>query len=101
MQEAAEIILNHEERYDGSGYPGGLAGDTIPLGARLFAVIDTSDAITSNRPYRKGSTYDTAKREILKRSGTQFAPSAVEAFIAEEAVLREMVALKCEDPSRR
>jgi len=99
MQEAAEIILNHEERYDGSGYPGGLAGDTIPLGARLFAVIDTLDAITSNRPYRKGSAYDTAKREILKRSGTQFDPSAVEAFITEEAVLREMVALKCELPA--
>lgn len=95
MQEAAEIILNHEERYDGSGYPAGLAGDTIPLGARLFAVIDTLDAITSDRLYRKGDSYNAAKAEVLKLSGIQFDPAAVQAFIAEEAVLREMVTLKC------
>ncbi|MDO9068598.1 MAG: HD domain-containing phosphohydrolase, partial [Deltaproteobacteria bacterium] len=95
MAEAAEIVLSHEERFDGSGYPRGLAGDAIPLWARLFAVIDTLDAITSDRSYRKGLPFDTAKAEILRLSGDQFDPVAVEAFIAEEAELREMVELKC------
>jgi HD-GYP domain-containing protein (c-di-GMP phosphodiesterase class II) len=95
MAEATEIVLSHEERFDGTGYPQGLAGDAIPLWARLFAVIDTLDAITSDRSYRKGLTFDTAKAEILRLSGVQFDPVAVEAFIAEEAELREMVELKC------
>lgn len=95
MAEAAEIVLSHEERFDGAGYPRGLAGDAIPLWARLFAVIDTLDAITSDRSYRKGLPFDTAKAEILRLSGKQFDPVAVEAFIAEEAELREMVELKC------
>lgn len=95
MAEAAEIVLSHEERFDGSGYPRGLAGDAIPLWARLFAVIDTLDAITSDRAYRKGLPFDTAKAEIMRLSGVQFDPVAVEAFVAEEAELREMVELKC------
>lgn len=80
---AAEVVLCHEERFDGSGYPRGLAGEAIPLWARLFAVIDTLDAITSDRPYRKGLSFDMAKAEILRMSGTQFDPQAVEAFSAE------------------
>jgi HD-GYP domain-containing protein (c-di-GMP phosphodiesterase class II) len=95
MAEAAEIVLSHEERFDGSGYPRGLEGDAIPLWARLFAVIDTLDAITSDRAYRKGLPFDTAKAEILRLSGVQFDPVAVEAFVAAEAELREMVELKC------
>ncbi len=95
MREAAQIVLCHEERYDGKGYPRGLAGDAIPFGARLFAVIDTLDAITSDRPYRSGLPFDSAKVEIRRCSGEQFDPVAVEAFLAEEAVLREMVAAKC------
>lgn len=95
MAEAAEIVLSHEERFDGAGYPRGLAGDAIPLWARLFAVIDTLDAITSDRAYRNGLPFDTAKAEILRLSGVQFDPVAVEAFVAEEAELREMVELKC------
>lgn len=63
MSEAANIILCHEERYDGTGYPHNLKGDGIPLGARLFMVIDTLDAITSDRPYRKGNSFDFAKTE--------------------------------------
>jgi HD-GYP domain-containing protein (c-di-GMP phosphodiesterase class II) len=98
FDQAAEIILCHEERYDGSGYPCGLSGEAIPLGARLFAVIDALDAMTSDRPYRKGGTYDDAKAEILRLSGSQFDPRAVEALLAEEKVLREMVALKCHTP---
>lgn len=95
MAEAAEIVLSHEEHFDGTGYPRGLAGDAIPLGARLFAVIDTLDAMTSDRPYRKGMSFDAAKSEILRLSGAQFDPQAVETFVATESVLREMVSLKC------
>jgi len=95
MQEAAQIILRHEERYDGKGYPDGLSGEDIPWGARLFAVIDTLDAITNDRPYRKGKKFDVAKDEIVKLSGQQFDPQVVEAFLTEENVLREMVDMKC------
>lgn len=96
MTPAAEIVLTHHERYDGSGYPRGLAGEDIPLGARLFAVIDTLDAITSDRPYRKGASFDEAKNLIAGLAETQFAPDAVAAFMAEEPTLREMVAIKCQ-----
>ena len=95
MAKAAELVLTHEERFDGTGYPRGLAGDSIPLWARLFAVIDTLDAITSDRPYRKSLGFDAASAEIARQSGTQFDPKAVEAFLAEAAALREMVGLKC------
>ncbi len=92
---AAEIVLSHEERYDGKGYPQGLKGKEIPLGARLFTVIDTLDAITNDRPYRKAASFDEAKAEIIRFSGEQFDPEVVDAFIAEEKVLREMVEMKC------
>ena len=95
LEDAAQIALTHEERYDGTGYPRGLAGDAIPLWSRLFAPMDTLDAITSNRPYRKGALFDAAKAEILACAGRQFDPVAVQAFLAEEPVLREMVAVKC------
>jgi HD-GYP domain-containing protein (c-di-GMP phosphodiesterase class II) len=95
MNEAAEIVLGHEERFDGSGYPRGLAGEKIPLWARLFAVIDTLDAMTSDRPYRKGLPFDAARTEILRFAGTQFDPVALDAFVAEETTLRNMVDLKC------
>jgi HD-GYP domain-containing protein (c-di-GMP phosphodiesterase class II) len=98
MAEAAEIVLSHEERFDGTGYPRGLAGDAIPLGARLFAVIDTLDAMTSDRPYRRGMSFDAAKSEILRLPGTQFDPQAVSAFLALEPVLHEMVDLKSIQP---
>jgi len=95
MEEAAEIVLSHEEHFDGTGYPRGLRGQQIPLGARLFALIDTLDAMTSDRSYRKALSFDQARAEIIKKSGTQFDPAAVQAFLAEEAILREMVAAKC------
>jgi HD-GYP domain-containing protein (c-di-GMP phosphodiesterase class II) len=97
MAPAAEIVLAHEERFDGSGYPRRLAGAAIPLWARLFAVIDTLDAMTSDRPYRKALSYDDAEAEISHLAGTQFDPQAVRAFMAEEATLRAMVAAKCLD----
>lgn len=95
MEEAAEIILSHEERFDGTGYPRGLRGQQIPLGARLFALIDTLDAMTSDRSYRKALSFEQAHAEIVSMSGTQFDPVAVQAFLAEEAALREMVEAKC------
>ncbi len=95
LAEAAQIVLCHEERFNGTGYSRGLAGKDIPWGARLFAVIDTLDAITSDRPYRKGASFDKAKEEILRMSGTQFDPLAVEAFVVEETTLRLLVHLKC------
>jgi putative nucleotidyltransferase with HDIG domain len=98
LREAAEIVLAHEERFDGSGYPRGLAGGAIPFGARLFAVIDTLDAMASDRPYRRGMPFDAAKAEIVRLAGAQFDPVAVDAFLAEEPVLRDMVELKCTEP---
>jgi HD-GYP domain-containing protein (c-di-GMP phosphodiesterase class II) len=95
MAEAAAIVLNHEERFDGRGYPRGLAGTAIPLYARLFSVIDTLDAITSDRPYRAGLTFELACAEIVRQSGTQFDPMAIDVFVDEEATLRTMVGLKC------
>ncbi len=95
MEQAAEIILSHEERFDGTGYPRGLKGEQISLGARLFALIDTLDAMTSDRSYRKALSFDQALAEIVKMSGTQFDPAAVQAFLAEQTTLREMVAAKC------
>ena len=91
---AAKIVLCHEERYDGTGYPAGLKGDAIPLAARLFAVIDTLDAMTFDRPYRKALPFDAAKAEIVRMSGTQFDPMAVEAFLRAEEPLREMTSLE-------
>jgi len=95
LVQAAELVYSHEERFDGGGYPRGLAGERISLGARLFAVIDTLDAMTSDRPYRRAASFDSAREEILRMSGKQFDPLAVEALTAEEFSLRQMVALKC------
>ncbi|BAL27128.1 HD-GYP domain-containing protein [Azoarcus sp. KH32C] len=95
METAAGIVLSHEERFDGKGYPCGLRGEEIPFGARLFAVIDTLDAMTSDRSYRRGLSFETAREEILRSAGKQFDPVATEAFAAEEAVLRRMVESKC------
>ena len=78
---AAEIVFCHQEHYDGSGYPNGLRGGEIPIGARIFAVSDTLDAITSDRPYRKANSFDAARQEILRCSGTQFDPAVVEVFL--------------------
>ncbi len=68
--------------FDGSGYPAGLAGTSIPLGARIFTVADTFDAITSDRPYRKGQSVEVALAEIKRCSGTQFDPQVVAAMLA-------------------
>jgi HD-GYP domain-containing protein (c-di-GMP phosphodiesterase class II) len=81
LGQAAEIVRQHHERYDGAGYPRGLAKDAIALGARIFAVADTFDAMTSERPYRGISTYQDVCAEIARCAGTQFDPLVVEAFM--------------------
>ncbi len=82
LRDASIIVLQHQERFDGKGYPGGLAGEQIVLGARLFAVADTYDAITSDRPYRKAQSHDAALLEMQRVSGTQLDPQGVNAFCA-------------------
>jgi response regulator RpfG family c-di-GMP phosphodiesterase len=78
---AAQIVLTHQERYDGTGYPQGLRGEEIPLGARIFAVADTLDAMTSDRPYRAGLSFSAAHDEIARQSGRQFDPDVVQVFL--------------------
>jgi putative nucleotidyltransferase with HDIG domain len=81
LSEAAEIVFSHQEHYDGTGYPSALRGREIPVGSRIFAVADTLDAITSDRPYRRARSFDAAREEILRCSGTQFDPAVVEIFL--------------------
>ena len=81
LSEPAEVVLCHHERFDGKGYPRALAGEDIPLGARIFAVADTFDAMTSDRPYRRALPWEAAHEEIVKHSGAQFDPQVVEAFL--------------------
>lgn len=81
LSEAAEIVYSHQEHYDGSGYPRGLRGEQIPLGARIFAVADTLDAITSDRPYRRASSFAAARGEIARCAGTQFDPYVVQVYL--------------------
>jgi len=80
MKEIGNIILFHHERYDGAGYPKGLKGENIPIEARIFALADALDAITSHRPYSKEREFGEAKQEIEDNSGTQFDPAVVDAF---------------------
>jgi putative nucleotidyltransferase with HDIG domain len=82
LAEPAQIVLAHHERWDGKGYPHGLKGEKIPLGARIFAVADTFDAITATRPYRPPRTRSEAVEEIVHCSGAQFDPRVVESFLA-------------------
>jgi putative nucleotidyltransferase with HDIG domain len=82
LRDAAEIVLAHQEFYDGSGYPRGLSGDQIPLGARIFAVADTLDAMISDRPYRKALPLSHARAEVQRCSGTQFDPHVVQVFLS-------------------
>ena len=82
LAEAAEIVYSHQERYDGTGYPRGLKGEEIPLGARIFSVADTLDAIRSDRPYRPAQPFSAAKKEIEVWSGRQFDPEIVKVFLS-------------------
>jgi response regulator RpfG family c-di-GMP phosphodiesterase len=81
LRPASSIVLQHQEKWDGSGYPQSLRGEDIVVGARIFHVVDTLDAITSDRPYRKARPFEEARAEIVRCSGTQFDPKIVEAFL--------------------
>ena len=80
LRPAAEIVLAHQERWDGNGYPRGLTGASLPLGARIFMIADTLDAMTSDRPYRRAASFAEARLEIGRCASTQFDPGCVEAF---------------------
>ncbi len=82
LREEIQIVLGHQEKWDGTGYPFGLRGEVITMGARLFAIADTFDALTSDRPYRKGQSYEVTRQLIEAESGKQFDPRAVAAFLA-------------------
>lgn len=84
LRTAADIVHTHHERYDGDGYPRGIAADEIPIGARIFAVVDAYDAMTSHRPYRRACSHGEAVEEIVRNSGTQFDPAVVQAFLEVE-----------------
>jgi HD-GYP domain-containing protein (c-di-GMP phosphodiesterase class II) len=96
LHKAGEIILHHHERVDGGGYPKGLVGEEIPLGARIFAVVDAYDAMTADRPYRRAGSHAFAVREIKRNSGTQFDTRVVEAFLAanSKGLIRDQAAAK-------
>jgi putative nucleotidyltransferase with HDIG domain len=87
LEPALDIVYCHQERWDGSGYPRGIAGAAIPLGARIFAAVDTFDAMTSDRPYRAALTIQAAREEIRRFAGIQFDPAVAAAFLSiDEAV---------------
>ena len=81
LSDEAEIVQSHHEQWDGSGYPSGLKGDRIPLGSRMFSIVDTLDAITSDRPYRKAQSIQAAQAEIARARGKQFDPDLVDVFL--------------------
>jgi putative nucleotidyltransferase with HDIG domain len=101
LQEAAEIVYSHQEHYDGSGYPRRLKGEQIPLGARIFAVADTLDALTSDRPYRKATTFSAARQEIKRCSGTQFDPKVVEVYLSLPDQLWEDLRAEINQPAKK
>src|SRR5439155_21290899 len=82
LAESADIVFCHHERYDGSGYPRELSGEQIPLGARIVAVANTLDAITSDHAYRPAQTFAAARQEIERWSGAQFDPAIVQTFLS-------------------
>jgi putative two-component system response regulator len=89
---AAEIALNHHERWDGKGYPQGLAGEAIPLSGRIVAVADVFDALISDRPYKKGWALEEAKAYLIEQAGQQFDPACVAAFIASWSTVEQVIA---------
>jgi putative two-component system response regulator len=84
LQMASDIASSHHEKFDGTGYPLGLGGETIPLAGRITAVADVYDALTSKRPYKDPFSHEQAKDIILKGNGTQFDPSIIDAFLVLE-----------------
>jgi len=96
---AAEIILTHHERFDGTGYPRGLKEEQIPIDGRIFAIADTLDAITSDRPYRRAASFESARETIQHFSGIQFDPQVVNVFLNIRKEMWSLIA-KNQDPTR-
>ncbi len=96
LRPASSIVLQHQERWDGTGYPGAKSGEEIVVGARIFHVVDALDAMTSNRPYRKARPFQEARDEITRCAGTQFDPRVVEAFLTVPAEEWERIRLDVE-----
>jgi cyclic di-GMP phosphodiesterase len=101
LRSAVPIVYHHHERWDGTGYPVGLKGEAIPLGARIFAVVDAFDAMTFDRPYSKAITFEAAKAEIHRCSGTHFDPTVVEAFLKVPEELFAEIRKKSAEPDPR
>jgi len=80
MRGVARIVRHHQERWDGSGYPDGIRGEAIPVGARVLAVVDAYSAITDDRPYKKARSHEEAMRELRRGAGTRYDPRIVEVF---------------------
>jgi putative nucleotidyltransferase with HDIG domain len=97
LEPVLPLIRHHHERWDGNGYPDQLHADEIPLGARILAVADALDAMTSDRPYRAARTFEYAKAEILKGSGTHFDPEVVTAFIKSQREIEDLLRQSAED----
>jgi putative nucleotidyltransferase with HDIG domain len=91
IRETGNIILCHHEKFDGSGYPRNLAGEDIPLEARIFALADALDAITSHRPYRAPQDFAAARSEIVRNSGTHFDPRVIDAFLSLDTTVWEKI----------
>jgi response regulator RpfG family c-di-GMP phosphodiesterase len=96
LRPASTIVLQHQEKWDGTGYPSGLSGEEIVVGARIFHVVDTLDAMTSDRPYRKAKPFSEARAEITRCAGTQFDPRISEAFLSVAAEDWERIRLDVE-----
>jgi len=88
--EGLRVVRSHHERWDGLGYPDRLVGDEIPIGARVFAVADTLDALTNDRPYRAAGSWEDAAALIVAEAGGQFDPDVVEAFLERELAMRSL-----------
>jgi len=99
LSEVAQIVRQHHEHWDGSGYPAGLKGEEINLGARIFHVVDAYDAMRGNRAYRKSLSPREATNEIVRNSGTQFDPRVVDAFTRVQEDFERIILLS-EEPER-
>ena len=95
---AKEIAYSHQEKWDGSGYPEGLMGEAIPLSARLMALADVYDALTSRRVYKPAMTHEQAAEIIREGRGTHFDPAVVDAFVALQQTFREIAARYADPP---